>query len=91
MNDNCDVRNLTAKRWENGSTDPADWKPTDALEVALEEIRSGAQPLPDHIIICIGRNAEGGGNATRYYQAGNMRYLEQVGLLEDIKYRLQRD
>lgn len=85
-----EIVNITAKRWENGSTDPADWEPVAALEVALEDIRSGKQPLPEHIIICMGRQV-GGGNATHYYQAGSMRYLEQVGLLEDIKCRLQRD
>lgn len=71
--------------------DPAEHKPADALEAALEWVKNPENGPYNHVIICLGRTAEDGGSATKWFQAGDYQYHAQMGLLFETGQMIRGD
>lgn len=73
------VTSIGAHRFANAQ-DAARCNPRDALEAAMAYL-DHIDDKPDHIIVLFGCTPEGGGSATKYFQAGSYEYHAQMGLL----------
>lgn len=74
------VTSIGAARFNKDTASPKDCNPRDALEAALAYL-DHVDDKPDHIIVLFGRTSEGGGSATKWFQAGSYEYHAQIGLL----------
>jgi hypothetical protein len=75
------VTSIGIHRFAN-TDDAAKCNPRDALEAAIAYL-DHTNDKPDHIIVLFGRTPEGGGSATKWFQAGSYEYHAQIGLLHE--------
>ena len=81
------VTSISSIRWER-EDDPAKFEPTAALEAAM---RAAKEKMPNHVIVIFGCDAEDGGCSARYFQAGEYRYLSQIGLCLEASMLIRSD